>query len=103
MPKLQAAAEMQLKDSWQPYTKSIPNTAWFPYAYENTAAGSSLRNLVADICYGLKREHFIEKPEHFPYELLLDYAIFSSRSVKSPIGMSCAWCLGKGVTVRRLC
>ena len=63
--------------------KIVP-TRSIAYVYRHTAAGSSLRKLMVQLCAGyLKAEWIAINPDQFPAEMLLDFAIFACNDART--------------------
>ena len=51
------------------------STRCLHYVYENTGPGSQLRKLFVSSCaFNMASKRYEEKPDHFPYEMLLELA-----------------------------
>jgi hypothetical protein len=71
IPTLQNMIQRELERQRKKF-KAI-STNCIPYVYQETAPGSSLRRLFVSWCaWNMHRSRLIQRPEHFPKEMLLD-------------------------------
>ncbi|KUJ19809.1 uncharacterized protein LY89DRAFT_731060 [Mollisia scopiformis] len=81
VPRLQNVVIRSLQDIWGSISIG-PSSDWIPYVYEHTGPDSPLRHLVVDTCaYDLHPKRFLNHPESFSHEMLLDLATVFAAAV----------------------
>ncbi|KAG4442582.1 hypothetical protein IFR05_001912 [Cadophora sp. M221] len=82
--RLQNIVMEALQKLWA--SPNCASTAWIPYAYDHTAAGSQLRKLAVDqAIYHFQPSAFTACPDDFPKDMLFEMALATSKAVM-PVG-----------------
>lgn len=85
IPSLQNTAVLHME--WLRLTFHTISTNCLNYVYENTEWESPLRMLFLHWCaFNMAESRFMEKPEHFPKEMLLELAALQSRALPQRSG-----------------